>query len=327
MGEVIWVEVLSRHRDVVARHRCEGPQVRIGRGYGNDVIVDDPFVAMHHVRIARDEDGALVAVDLGSANGLFADHGSEKLDRVTLDGDRPIRIGRTYLRIRETSHAIAPERPLAPQGHTWRSLLALGGAVLGLEGTLLWLGETGESQLSRYVLPLLALSLITLGWTTAWAILSRIFAGQAHFERNLLIALTGLFGYSLYNEFVEYAAFALSWRALANYEYIGAWMFFGAVCFLHLSEISSSRLKLKGGAVAALAVIAISTQTLAQSETRSGYEQNYVRRLKPPALRLRPPESESAFFADVAQLKPRLDQARTEDPTSPGGSSIFDSDD
>ena len=49
MGEVIWVEVLSRHHDVVARHRCVGPEVHIGRGYDNDVVIDDPYVAARHV--------------------------------------------------------------------------------------------------------------------------------------------------------------------------------------------------------------------------------------------------------------------------------------
>ena len=44
-------QILSRHRDVVARQRCEGAEIRIGRAYDNDVIVDDPYVAPRHLRI------------------------------------------------------------------------------------------------------------------------------------------------------------------------------------------------------------------------------------------------------------------------------------
>jgi hypothetical protein len=328
LGEVIWVEVLSRHHDVVARHRCVGPEVLIGRGYDNDVVIDDPYVAHLHVRIVREDDGTLVALDPGSANGLFAGHGTKRLHRIVLDGDHPIRIGHTYLRIREANHAVAQERLTTPPGRAWPVVLGLGVGLLALEGILLWLGETAEPKPSRYVLPLLGLTMAVLVWTTLWAILSRIFSGQARFERHLLIALTALVAYSFYNELVDYGAFALTWRVLAVYEYIGSWVFFAALCFLHLRAIGVSRLRLKAGIVAALAVVGISTQTLAQWEARSaadGY--NYVRHLKPPALRLVSPQSESAFFADVQKLKSPLDRARTEDPISGGVSSLLDADD
>jgi len=58
---MIWVEILSRHRDITARVRTASPEVRIGRGYDNDVIVDDPYVAARHLRVFRDEAGQLVA--------------------------------------------------------------------------------------------------------------------------------------------------------------------------------------------------------------------------------------------------------------------------
>jgi len=119
MGEVIWVEVLSRHREVAARHRCAGPEVQIGRGYGNDVVLDDPYVAARHLKVMRDETGTLVAIDLGSRNGLFADAGRTRVERVVLDGDRPIRIGRTDLRIRGPEHGVPPEGwPTATGGLT-----------------------------------------------------------------------------------------------------------------------------------------------------------------------------------------------------------------
>jgi hypothetical protein len=328
LGEVIWVEVLSRHHDVVARHRCVGPEVRIGRGYDNDVVIDDPYVAARHVRIVREDDGALAALDPGSANGLFADHGTTRLQRIVLDGEHPIRIGHTYLRIRDASHPVAQERLTTAPARAWPVVLALGVGLLALEGILLWLGETAEPKPSRYVLPLLGLTMVVLVWTTAWAILSRIFSGQARFEHHLLIALSGLLAYSFYNELVDYGAFALTWRVLAVYEYVGSWLFFAALCFLHLHAIGASRLKLKAGVVAALAVVGISTQTLAQWETRTAFDgYNYVRHLKPPALRLASPKSESVFFADAEKLKAPLDRARTEDPISGGVSSLLDTGD
>ena len=43
---MIWVEILSRHRDIAARFRFPGPEVRIGRGYDNDVIIDDHVIVV-----------------------------------------------------------------------------------------------------------------------------------------------------------------------------------------------------------------------------------------------------------------------------------------
>src|SRR5438445_11598609 len=91
--QMIWVEILSRHRDVAARFRITGPDVRIGRGYDNDVIVDDPYVAAQHLHVFRDETGQLVVEDLGSANGMFLDGGKSRLARLTVHGRQPIRIG------------------------------------------------------------------------------------------------------------------------------------------------------------------------------------------------------------------------------------------
>lgn len=315
---MIWVEILSRHHDVVARHRCDAPEIRIGRGYDNDVVIDDPFVAPRHLRVYHDDEGRLVAEDLGSANGLVADSSGRRELRVVVDGDRPLRIGRTLLRIREASHAVAPERVAAPSARTWPRALALAAAVLAIEMLTAWLSETSEPKATRYLLPLLILAVFTLVWTSAWAILARIFSGQARFERHLVIALTALLGFSLFTELVDAGAFALSWRVLADYSYVGLWALFAALCYFHLREIGASRLRLKAAIVFGLAATAVAAQTLAQSEMRPWMNrQSYLRDLKPSFMRLAPPQTEDAFFADAEGLKARLDRARKEE--SPGG--------
>ncbi|HYC15496.1 MAG TPA: FHA domain-containing protein, partial [Stellaceae bacterium] len=78
MEEVTWIEVLGRHRDVVARLRFAGAEIRVGRAYDNDLVLDDPYVAPRHLLIRRETGGALVAEDLGSANGLYLDRGKTR---------------------------------------------------------------------------------------------------------------------------------------------------------------------------------------------------------------------------------------------------------
>ena len=119
--QMIWVEILSRHRDIAARFRIAAPEARIGRGYDNDVIIDDPYVAAQHLRVFRDDAGQLVAEDLGSANGTFLDGGRSRLARIVVDGKHPIRIGQTCLRIREIHHEVERERVARRSGGPCRS--------------------------------------------------------------------------------------------------------------------------------------------------------------------------------------------------------------
>jgi hypothetical protein len=182
-----------------------------------------------------------------------------------------------------------------------------------------------EPKTAYYLLPPLIVALLVLVWTTAWAILSRIFTGHARFDRHLRIALIGILGFALFGEFLDYAAFSLSWRWLADYSYVANWLLFATLCFFHLREIGPSRLKTKAATLAALTAVAIATQSVAQAEMRSRFgQQSYVRHLKPPALRLAAPQSEDAFFADAARIKPALDSARKDAPPGGGIFSAFD---
>ncbi len=82
LGEAaIWIEVLSRHGDVGSRQRFTSTPITIGRAYDNDVVLDDPHVAAHHLRIVRSDAGVLTAEDLGSRNGLYLGRGRESAAR------------------------------------------------------------------------------------------------------------------------------------------------------------------------------------------------------------------------------------------------------
>ena len=311
---MIWVEILSRQRDVVARFRLAGPEAHIGRGYDNDVIVDDPYVAAQHLRVFRDESGQLVAEDMGSANGTFLDGGKNRQARIVIDGKHPIRIGRTCLLVREISHAVEPERIVRPE---WRILpivlaAALAFALLAIGVIEVWLAQVSEPRASYYLTPLLTVTAAVLVWVGIWALLSRIFSGRSHFLANLLIALAGALAFEFYAEFARVSAFAWIWPTASTYEYVAAWSILAVMCFLHLREVGPARLWLKGGLVTVLLVTAIAVQTLQRSEAFSDVgRQTTARQLMPPAFRAVPFHDQSAFFGDVAGLKGKLDNDRS----------------
>lgn len=310
---MIWIEILSRHRDIAARFRIAGPEARIGRGYDNDVVVDDPYVAAQHLRVYRDEAGQLVAEDMGSTNGTFLDGGRSRLARFVVDGKHPIRIGQTYLRVRELHHAVERERVAPPERRILPvvAAVALGVALLGLSALQVWLAQTSEPRASNYLTPLLTIVGCILAWAGVWALLSRIFSGRSHFLRNLLITLAGTLAFALYFEFARFSAFALTFSTASTYQYVAAWSILAAACFLHLREVGPMRLKLKGAIVTTLLVTAIAVQALQRSEAFSDYGREYAtHQLMPPALRAVPFRDEGAFFGEIASLKAKLDGDR-----------------
>jgi hypothetical protein len=318
---MIWVEILSRHRDIASRFRFPGPEVSIGRGYDNDVIVDDPYVAARHLRVFFDEAGRLVAEDLGSTNGTFLDGSKKRLPRILVDGQHPIRIGQTFLRFREPGHAVEPER-VAPERSgvaPVAAALGLAVAVLGLEAISVWFSQVAEPRALNYLTPMLSASVVVLLWVGMWALLSRIFAGRAHFVRNLLIALSGVFAVSFYGELAKYLAFGWTFSFPATYEYVAVWIAVAVVCFLHLREVGHTRLWFKGGAVAALLIISVSVQTLQRSQALSDSgRQITLHILMPPSLRAVPYRSEADFFGRVEKLKATLDSDRAQTRPNPG---------
>jgi FHA domain len=318
---MIWVEILSRNQEIAARFRLPVAEARIGRGYNNDVIVDDPYVAPEHLRLFRDEAGQLVVEDLGSANGVYLNGSAQRLARIIVDGKEPIRIGRTFLRIREGSFAVAPERLGGPERRGWPIVLAavLSVLLLGLSMSRLWLGQTSEVQPTTYLAPLLSLVVTVLAWAGLWALLSRVFSGASRFLRNLLITLTGAFAISLYGAIAQFVAYALTWSTPVTYNFAAIWLIGAVMCFFHLTKIGPPRLWLKGSILATLLVAAVAVQALQLSETylKSG-RQNTPRLLFPPSLRIAPLHEESAFFGEIAKLKAKHDEDRTrarpEDP-------------
>ncbi|WP_298257419.1 FHA domain-containing protein [Bradyrhizobium sp.] len=310
---MIWVEILSRHRDVVSRVRIAGDEATIGRGYDNDVIVDDPYVAAHHLLILRDEAGQLVAKDLGSVNGTFLDGSKSRITQLAIDGGKPLRIGQTLLRIRTGDYAVESERKVLAERGTLSTVMVAAMTVIVLAFIVLrvWLAQTGEPRLSHYMTPLLTMTGVVLVWVGIWALVSRLLAGRSQFLHNLMIALVAVLVSLLYNELAKYSAFGLTWRVPVDYEYAATWLVLAAACFLHLRAISARGIWLKGTIVGALTVLAIGVQTLQRSEAFSDLgRRTTARLLLPPAFRTVPLRTPDAFFANVAGLKASLDADR-----------------
>lgn len=318
MAAVMWIEVLARDGEVLARERIEAPEARIGRAFDNDVVVGDPHVAPHHLRVFRGEDGELVAEDLGTLNGLYAEHGATRVARLALAREPGIRIGRTTLRVHDAAHPVAPERPLTPPRRhaAWAASLA---AALVLVILLVnWLELTQEPTANRVIVPLLGLATAIAAWTGLWAAASRLLVGQGQFALHLRIAVTACIAIVLWDQLAETLSFSLAWRALVEYAGLGAWAILGATCFAHLRAVGPRRLNVVAGIFVTLIVAGAAMQYVSRWDSRSQVgDRATLGDLRPPALRARPLASADDFFRGADETRARVDRARLRDP-APG---------
>jgi hypothetical protein len=316
---MMWIEVLSRHGEVAARIRIPGDEARIGRAFDNDVVVDDPHVAPHHLRVLRAEDGELLAEDLGSVNGLFAEHGGERAQRVPLSKSPGLRIGRTVVRIYDAAHEVAPEKLLTPPRAHAHWAVGLGVALFAGLLLISWLNLTTEPNANILFLPLLGLLTAVALWAGTWALISRVFHGQARFSVQLRIAFTACIALVLWDQLARTLSFALASREIGEYSGLGAWAILGATCVAHLHSIGPRHMRAAQGAVIVLIVAGAGIQYFAKSERQTYYGQHAsLGDLRPPALRLAPHATVEEFFTRAESTRRKVDIARRKEPR-PGG--------
>ena len=226
-------------RGLVARQRLDGRSLTLGRGLGNDVILDDPYVDPCHARIARDETGAWSIVDLGSVNGLFAD-GTRVDAAVPVQVGTELRIGRTLLRFRDTEEAVAPAlvedqppsapialaaRAIAPAPgsaeevpararhlvatvlETTRGRMTVVGVTLAAFALSTWLGDTTRSPAGSVV----GLTITVFGfasvWAAVWAAATRRVDRRFHLLGHLAVVCAILLGALVTAEITEWLTF------------------------------------------------------------------------------------------------------------------------
>ncbi|MDR2261690.1 MAG: FHA domain-containing protein [Azoarcus sp.] len=316
---MIWIETLSRNKEPVARVRAEDGAVTIGRGYDNDAIIDDPHVAPRHVRICRDDDGALVVNDLGSRNGLY-DEAGQRRQTLRLTGDTLFRIGQTWLRVRESAFEVAAERVLRPARRLWPWMLGLLALAAGINLLTQWQTDISERSdaIALYVQPMLSFAIATSIWIVFWAVLTRLLTGQARATLHAIIVLSGFVAVSVMLFLQGWLSFALSSRALAEYDFIFYWALVAAVFFAHLCAISTRHVPHKAVIVGILALCVCAAQWLSEnpfSADESSDQGFYPDKLYPPSWRIASSRTEVEFFQEAREIKAAIDELRDRSPS------------
>lgn len=175
----IVVQLLSRNNKIIHQQRFAQDEITVGRGYQNDLRLDDPYICAHHMQINRDPlSGALLCQDLESINGTKINH--DICTMSNLHDQDIITIGRTHLRIFDADAEVAPTLPLSDfeENIAWlnkkRIALGLTFIVFLFAAYSNFIASFDEIKSSRLVLTTLGQLMLFSIWPLLVAGLSRL---------------------------------------------------------------------------------------------------------------------------------------------------------
>lgn len=195
------VEVRDRGGELIERLRFEGAEIRVGRGFRNDVVIDDEYLSAEHVVLTRTEDGWAFR-DLGTRNGVRV-RGRRAATGTLASGDR-LQLGQVTLWVYDADHPVPEALPLDPAEARLAGLgrpgVALAVAAFTASMTALQLYWRTPRPFEPVDAALEVVELAaTIGLVAAvWALVGRVLRHRAHFLAHLsvwlLVAVLSTFG-------------------------------------------------------------------------------------------------------------------------------------
>ena len=322
------LEVLApRTGEVRYRVRLDEVPLTIGRGLGNQLILDDPYVDAEHARLARGDDGTFVLEDLGSVNRLGTTWEGGR-ERVVLAPGMEVVLGRTTLRFRDEFAPVAPALALQRRtsahavvdgtheaGHApWydRTLgrLALVALMMLLAGLNSWLDSSKRSAGTESLTMIIIFATLGATWSGIWSVAARAVTGRFSFLAHLTVFSAASSGALLLTEANRWGEFLLPDRSAVGVLYTGSLLLLLAATIAgHLRYASHlvRPLRWRAGAIASGAVLVTVGVfgLLADDEFSSAAKFPGVIKTVTPALV--PTQSVAEFGAVVMDLRAQVD--------------------
>ena len=108
------IEIVHPLRFLREYRTFDAPQIRIGHGYDNDLVLGDPHVSPAHLIVrsrsrssSSGEEQGWIVEDIGRENGMYLRKLAKVVDQARLDPGDEIVIGHTRLRF------LSPEHPVS----------------------------------------------------------------------------------------------------------------------------------------------------------------------------------------------------------------------
>ena len=305
------VEVLDRGGKVVQRTELDQNSLSIGRGYNNDIILDDPYVCLEHVSV-KVGDGKLLIDDLDSVNGISQNKYHFRGKQIKLSSNETFRIGHTTLRYRSANTLLQPTKvDLHIRGSFWslhNPVLVLL-AVFVLTSFIFFetiFSQVEETETVKIFADVFPAMVTILGWAGLWALFGKIMIDRISFMTHLGIFSLANIGFYLCSIILGYICYGLGLDNIyttvfvVSVALITIWML-----YTHLSY--STRMSFRSMFVTSivLTLIGVSFYILNAQVMESEFDSmpRYDVILKSPDFNFVHGDSLESFFTETEELK------------------------
>jgi hypothetical protein len=302
------VEHLHRDGSVLARVPVQSERFTIGRALDNDLVLDDVHTAPLHAALSFHGHHRALLKDLGSLNGIARQRG-KKCPEIPITDDQPLRVGASWIRVRSSAWALAPELPL-PTRHVWIwALLALM-VVLAHAIWEVWLTDR-QSESPPYLYAVAGIAGVITLWSAAYALYGRLANGADRFFNHLLIACCGYLCLTVLDNLLPTLGFVSGWVWPLQWLPYVLGLGVALTVRAHLRTADPRHWPTSRWGLALVTVVAMTVplaqQWITHKELTSTHTMDVVTY---PALRWAKPIAVDSFLEDVQSLKGRSDAAR-----------------
>lgn len=242
MGKII-LEFLDHFGRVKERHRVESLPCTIGRGYENDIIIDDPYISPEHLVLDQDETGDFSLQDLNSTNGTYLLPSKQSIDHITLPLNSKIRLGHSTIRFRDRRQVVKETQVDRLRVSLFNELLT--SKLFFMFFQLLFIGflylqgyqnSSGEIEHGKvFFSDIMPLLLGLAVWAGIWAIISRISSHYFYFITHMTIVTMAILADYIITIVFSYLRFAFSKELTFDVlEHSSGILIMAAMFFAHL---------------------------------------------------------------------------------------------
>ncbi len=309
-----FIEILDRAGQVKYREKIGPEGLTLGRGYENDLIIDDPYMCPKHLQLTWNED-CLMAFDLDSVNGMRHDKEKQRKKQICLNTVDNLHIGRTTLRFRPLDYPIGPTKADDAHSNITRLITHFAFPPVAFLFAYLaiilstHLGSNKEFDGQIFGGTLMVFLPLLVAWSTIWAFTGKIISQKAKFLVHCGIACTGILFTIGVPTLLDYASFAAGFDSIGNIPiFIIDSMLIAGWIFLHLSFVSQSPPKKHVKTAIGFALLILSFTAISENlmQDKFSYNPRYEVNLKPPFLQLTEGKSPPIFFQSIQGIRDDL---------------------
>lgn len=309
MAKII-VEITSGLRGHKDYKIFNSEAIRVGRGFDNDVILNDPHVSERHLVITSD--GEKIAVkDLQSRNGTYSSRTNQAVGESTIVSGEELVLGKTRIRVYLDSHAVAPARALIQTNKFFQWIqkpaMAWGLLLILLAWTLLeaHFATTKNEPLVKLLPSPIVTFCIIFVWAGFWSFVGRLVQHHVHFFVHISIGCLWFLVYGVLKNFNDYIGFYAGspWLHMAG-EYLLYALLLAMTLYFSLTFATGMADKQKAVFSSIFTLLLVGSITGLHLSASEYYPTGapYDTLLKPPIFGVRPAHSIEQFVTSSEEL-------------------------